>query len=131
MPEQKDCLICFRKIKAKWIPPLTCECRPQIHRVCWEAWTDHIGYQTCVICRFPEPPPPPQPAAALILFEAMPGPQAQQPPRRFLQRLEDIATVVGVFFLIWMVLIMSAPQRVNIYLPPPSLQQPAWMRDEL
>jgi len=128
MPPQKDCLICFRKIKVKWTPPLTCECRPQLHRACWEAWTDHIGYQTCVICRLPEPPHAPQPAAAVIVFEAM-----QQPPegRPLLRRMEDIATVIGVFFLIWMVLIMSAPQRVNIYLPPPSLQQPDWMRDEL
>jgi hypothetical protein len=63
---QPDCLICFGPLRSRtaaWKQPtLTpCECRPQIHRGCWEAWAAQAG-PVCIICRsnkhYPAPPPP-------------------------------------------------------------------------
>ena len=64
---QPDCLICFGPIRRNPHPwrqptPIQCECRPLIHRKCWEAWAAQAG-PVCIICRSNKyyPVPPPQP----------------------------------------------------------------------
>ena len=64
---QSECLICFGPIRrnvAAWRQPtpIQCECRPLIHRACWDAWAAQAG-PVCIICRsnkyYPVPPQPP------------------------------------------------------------------------
>lgn len=79
-PEDRDCLICFGTLRRPtWQQPtvITCECRPALHRACWEAWAAQAG-PICIICRsnkyYPRlPPMPPQPhendhAPGILLF---------------------------------------------------------------
>jgi hypothetical protein len=61
--QQPDCLICFGPLRSRnpWRQPThsPCECRPLIHRGCWEAWAAQAG-PVCIICRsnkhYPAPP---------------------------------------------------------------------------
>ena len=64
--EDRDCLICFGTLRRlTWRQPtvITCDCRPALHRTCWEAWAAQAG-PICIICRsnkyYPLLPPPPQ-----------------------------------------------------------------------
>jgi hypothetical protein len=59
----RDCLICFGPIRRNapfWVQgtPVACDCRPQLHRTCWEAWAAQAG-PVCVICRSQKYPPAP------------------------------------------------------------------------
>lgn len=63
LPRPHDCLICFgpiRRTNNPWIQatPVACNCRPHLHRACWEAWAAQAG-PICVICRSQKYPPAP------------------------------------------------------------------------
>jgi hypothetical protein len=62
--QQPDCLICFgptHRNASFWRQPtvIQCDCRPVVHRACWEAWAAQAG-PICIICRsnkyYPVPP---------------------------------------------------------------------------
>ena len=114
-----DCMICFGTVRRPWIPNLPCECRPVLHRACWNSWSRHVGYPSCVICR--NQPVRQQPNAQEVPVQGRPFTFG-----------EDCAPFVAVFFLIWMILIMSYPSRRIIYVTdPPRYLHPYPFRDEL
>jgi hypothetical protein len=130
-----DCMICFGPIRLTrrhpnpWYPDLPCTCRPPLHRACWETWSRHVGYPSCVICRdrpaerAPLPPPfPPDPVAA-----------AEPPAARLAHFLhDDVAPFIGIFFLVWMIIMMTYPRQVvYVTTPPPPYLPPYPYRDEL
>lgn len=122
MPD--DCLICLRPLRLPdWTPALPCTCRPALHKTCWQAWVAHTGYETCVICRSPAPPP----VRVGFVFFGPPHPQ----PIPWWRDMERMTTLLGAFFLLWIILLLSFPQQTVIYVPPPHLQGPAWLHDEL
>lgn len=62
-PPPRDCLICFVPIRRnipfwKQATRVACECRPNLHRACWDAWAAQAG-PICVICRSQKYPPAP------------------------------------------------------------------------
>lgn len=124
-----DCLICFQPLRLPdWYPPLDCTCRPALHKTCWQSWVAHTGYETCVICREPQPPPPPRPILAALLFLPQEPRHPRQPPVPWWRNMEQMTTLLGVFFIVWILLLLSFPQKAIVYVPPP---QPGWYRDEL
>ena len=96
-----ECLICFGPIRRN-IPawrqptPIQCECRPLIHRKCWDAWAIQAG-PVCIICRsnkhYPAPPPPPY--------------QAQPRGLRFLgYEMDACSSALAFFFIVYLALIV-------------------------
>ena len=119
MPD--DCLICLRPLRRPWSPTLTCNCRPLLHKTCWDGWVAHVGYPSCVICRG-APQRPPDRALVLIPVQA---------PLPWWRDMEALTTAIGIVFLIWMMFILSQPiSNVTIYVPPYQ-QRPLWPHDEL
>jgi len=45
-----DCLICFGPVRKQWAQPIPCNCRPKMHKYCWESWIAVAG-EVCIICR--------------------------------------------------------------------------------
>jgi hypothetical protein len=95
-----DCLICFGPIRRKLPPwqqptPIPCDCRPLIHRTCWDAWAAQAG-PVCIICRsnkhYPAlPPQPPFQVRRGVLFLFLP---ADRDP------CSSILVLVFVFYLL-------------------------------
>jgi len=126
-----DCLICFQPLRRRaWKPNLPCDCRPTLHKSCWEEWTRHTGHPTCVICRsLPVAPPLPLPHAILLI--AREPNHARQPPPWW-RDIESITALLGVIVLFWIIIVMSIiPPHVTIYVPPQ--ERAPWnpYRDEL
>ncbi len=45
-----ECLICLNPIRQPWHPGKPCDCKPTLHKRCWEEWVSH-GNGVCIICR--------------------------------------------------------------------------------
>jgi len=50
-----ECLICFGPVRKQWAQPIPCNCRPKMHKYCWESWVAVAG-EVCIICRAEGPP---------------------------------------------------------------------------
>ena len=62
-----ECLICLGTTRKPWSPETPCDCRVNVHKICWERWAER-SYEACIICKAskyrpmrPEPPPAAQP----------------------------------------------------------------------
>jgi hypothetical protein len=117
-----DCMICFGPVRRPWAPDLPCDCRPVLHRACWNSWSRHVGYPSCVICRN-------QPVRAPLPL--LPAPDAAPPAGRPFTFGDDVAPFIAMFFFIWMIMIMSYPRQVMYVTDPPRYHPPYPYRDEL
>ena len=45
-----ECLICLDTIRQPWHPGKPCDCKPALHKRCWDQWISH-GNAVCIICR--------------------------------------------------------------------------------
>ncbi len=116
-------MICFGMVRRPWISDLPCECRPVLHRACWNSWSRHVGHPSCVICRNQ------QVRAPVPLPDA---PEVQVQVHRPFTFGEECGPFIALVFMVWMILIMSYPSQRIIYVTdPPRYLPPYPFRDEL
>jgi hypothetical protein len=66
-----ECLICFDPIRRPWKQPISCDCRPAIHKYCWDSWVNAAG-EVCIICRAYDYTPEDVEQAAVLIAVAPP-----------------------------------------------------------
>ena len=78
-----ECLICFDPIRRPWKQPISCACRPAIHKYCWESWVNVAG-EVCIICRADKYGYTPEDGEEVAIVIAVAPPRRQQWSLQFL-----------------------------------------------
>lgn len=109
-----DCLICLAPARIKWAPEIPCNCRPTMHRRCWERWVDRMG-PICIICRTHENgrAPPPQPRHIVVIQPAAAPPPPIPVPLLYrcygrVVALIEVAFLILIFVLIFRIMAMHS-----------------------
>jgi hypothetical protein len=113
---RRDCLICFGPIRRNapiWVQAThtPCNCRPHLHRACWEAWAAQAG-PVCVICRSQKFPPAPP-----LLLNIQPlhdGPHLFGYP---INRTTAVVVMIFVFYITLLALNYFQPAHRPTYRP--------------
>jgi hypothetical protein len=132
-----ECLICLGATRKHWRPPTPCDCRVNVHKICWERWADRAG-EICVICRAPEP----RPVANVILFAPPPAAAVLFPPPHQFRCFRRIVLLVELGMLgliVYVLLYMATYQPTPVYMLYDRQSMPSWLpranyprdRDEL
>lgn len=115
-----------------WSPDTPCDCRINIHKICWERWAEY-SYEACIICRASKYRPDP-PAAAIIPLH--------HPPAHHIRGIRRVVffvelTMFGlIIYMLFLMVTYSPPISINEHTPRPVLSwlplpyQPPY-RDEL
>lgn len=92
----QECLICLGPLRIQWTPDTKCDCKPTLHKKCWQKWIER-GNGTCIICRSEtqqeEQEEPPEPQIQ----------QRPQPPAGFWQDYKAIYILNIVLYIIFVI----------------------------
>jgi hypothetical protein len=125
-----ECLICLGATRKLWSPETPCDCRVNVHKICWERWAEH-SREACIICKAskyrPRRPDPQGPAAIILLHPVAPIAFPQPHQFRCLRRVVFFVELTMFGLIIYVLLFMIT------YRPPMGLQEhkprpiPSWL----